>query len=541
MKNVASILSLVMAAQSTLAFAQGATTALQNTVPTVRNNVTSGGFGALMVAPQAGQYDITDTSEYVRDLVKQIQGVQASDVKYIEDTIRALMDATNEYTRLLTVGAFKQMSDLTVASKTLDDKSVTQGKIKVEKFLEVQNMVNSAKVALETKRDLLTSIADSLPSDPVITEGRTQQKVVNPRHIDFSKTMNAVNAAIDKAEALAKNYPFVIEHEQGIQIVNRNSGTALNIQLNFPLLTGKAIANLQKKARELSTPSTVFNDELTESQGMLLKKQIVGFVYTYGDKEAYRFRDQALANARAEALAKIVDIFWQRSYLRKVQGVRVGAILPNTYDKRYLNWDVFAVTMDQLKGFKKEATGPSQVTDDEMQRATEDYRQILNVLDQRSSKILSGDASILARVNSAITLARGERPTAESMLLIVQLLAADLKEEYELAIGGGLDTVVKMYNQRWLATEEDGKKVDERVCAYDHIFNAQEGKSNCYMGADNSDSLKGIFTRMNDELQASSANIEQALKIRNEIRLAMLAQSMSKEGAANGSTSRRGR
>ena len=495
--------------------------------------------GVAPITAEPGAYDIknTDTSEYVRDLLRQIQGVQQSDVKFVEDTVTALNAATNEYTRLLTVGAFKQMADQSRAGGTTPDGTVNHGRVNVARFLEVQNLVNDAKLRLETKMNLLTSIAGSLPSDAVIGEGRTDQKIAAPRRIDFTKTVTAVNDAIAKAEAMAKTYTFVLEFASGvIQVVQ--PGDALNVRLQAPLLTADAITDLQRRSKIKSTPSAKFDDELTESHANLLKRQIASFVSAYGKEEAYRFRDEALAESRALAFEQILNGFWQRSYLRYVYGVRVGVILPTRYTKRYANADAMTVLSEQLSSFKA-AAGPTQVTDDDLLHAMEDVRKKLEVVDARSARILSGDASVLARVNSFVNWLRGSRPTAEALLMIMQLVAADLKEEQMLATGGGLDELMAFYDARWKPTAEAMDAESRRICASDHLFNLQEGRTNCYQGGAPG-GLRGVFTAMNDELNANSADLEEAALMRRQIRLAMLAQAMTAEGAGTGVFNRRG-
>ena len=486
-----------------------------------------------------GPYDIksTDTSEYVRDLLKQIQGVQQSDVAYVEDAIKALNEATDAYTRLLTVGPFKQLVDDSRAGVTAPERGVHQGRIDVARFLAAQNEVNEAKLRLENKLALLTSITDALPSDAVIGEGRTEQKITSPRRLDFSKITDAVKNAIARAEAAAQTYTFVLEFASGvIQVVK--PGEALNVKLEAPLLTAAAIQDLQRRAKIKSTPSAKFDDGLTESHANLLKRSISSFVSAYGFEETYRFRDAALAEARANAFEQIVNGFWQRSYLRYVYGVRVGAILPTPYQKRWANVDRLTVLARSLSTFRG-AAGPTQVTDDDLLRAIEDVRQKLGVVDARAAKILSGDASGLARLNSFLSTLRGARPSAEALLMILELVAADLKEEQMLATGGGLDELIPFYEARWTATDLARAGERARVCANDHLFNLQEGRPGCFQGGA-AGGLRGVFAEMNDELNANAADLEEAARMRRQIRLAMLAQSMSGTGDVSGANARRG-
>src|SRR5688572_25115803 len=93
------VLAGMMLAQSTPLFANDANVGV--TALTGMNR------GASNVYANSGPYDIDNkvlnTSEYVRDLLKTFKDIQASDMQYVEETIKSLLESTNEYTRLLAV------------------------------------------------------------------------------------------------------------------------------------------------------------------------------------------------------------------------------------------------------------------------------------------------------------------------------------------------------------------------------------------------------------------------------------------------------
>lgn len=509
------LVSLLMSLSSSLVLAQ------------TKPLTASGGFG--LVAPivaQPGQYDIQqrDVSLLLQEALKRAGEVQESDRRYLDQTVESLRLASNQYIQLLLVGEFKKLSDISVAGQT----------VPVLKFLETLNQVRGSRAALINQLQILDGLQSALPSDISIPDGKNSLNLPQARKINFSAISTKIFEQVHKAEFLANNYPFVIEHTAGLQIIPNQSGSALNPVLQFPLLTGSQIAELQKKARRLSTPDAEF-ERSAESHGNLLKRLISVFVNQYGRMEAYRFRDAELARARADQFEQIVNAFWMRSYLRQVYGVRVGALLPANYKKRWMNTDLILVLTEQLTQFS-ELTGPSQINDSDLMKAMEDIRMYLSVLGQRTEKILVGDASVIARLNSFITLMKGERPTAEALLMIMQLVAADIKEEQILATGFGLDSLVTFYQSRWKSTPQDIEINKKRVCAFDHLFNLQTNASQCYQGNPES-GVKGVFVKMNDSLNAMSADIENANKIRHQIHLQMMLQSRSESGAPG---SRRG-
>lgn len=495
--------------------------------------------GVTPIVAQPGQYEINsrDVSKAMSEVIERVGKVQDSDLRYLDSVVSELTKSANAYNKLLAVDDFKKLSDKAYSKVTSGNAGVS-----VEEFLEVLNRVREARLTIETNLQLLTSVSGALPSDAVINDGKVSNKLPSPRNIDFSKVTEAVMGRVSAVEKIASNYPFVIVHSEGLQVIEANSGTALNPVLNFPLMTGERVRQLQAQVRVLTTPSEEF-ELAAESHGNLTKGLIAKFIKNYGQSEKYRPRDERDEEARKEAFTNVVNAFWMRSYLRKVYGIRLGALIPANYKKRYLNIDKYLVLSDQLTQFKEEV-GPSQVDDGTLADAAENIRQVMETVDERAAKIMTGDASFLAKVNSFVTFLKGERPTAECLVLVMALVAADIKEELDLSLGGGLEALVAGYHQRWAATEMDQAATDKRVCAFDHLANLENGggSSNCYQGNPES-GIKGIFVTLNDEANAQSTKIENAFKIRDQIRLAQLANSLANSNGekSTGPGRRRGR
>lgn len=488
------------------------------------------------VVAQPGQFDIHsgDVTVLLQETLKRYADVQDKDREYLDSVVKEMITVVNDYQTYITAGPWKQLSDRSISSGA---KQVT-----LQEFLATLNEVRQKKLALQTKLDLLTSVSSALPSDVQTVDGKSNNPLPQPRKIDFSGVVAAATKNLAAAEAIANNLQFAVVNVNPDDptdvrpplLIPANSGTALNPVINSPLLSRKQIDNLQAQARGLVTFSRSFNSA-TQTHADLLKQLIWKFRDRFGKEEAYRFHDAAFSEARAAAFKDIANMFWQRSYLRKVYGVRVGSILPENYNKRYMNIDRFTVLLDQLSQFK-ETSSPLDIDDASILSATEDFRQTLITLGDKTAGILTGDASILARINSAYTWFRGERPTAEALLMIVQMLAADLYEEKALAMGTGLQEVTRFFDARWEATPQDKQLHEERVCAFDSISNIANGRQNCFQGTAQS-GLLGAFVVLNDELNSQSAGIDQANDIRKQIQLAIMATT---GGQKNGAAGRRG-
>lgn len=470
------------------------------------------GYSPLTVAP--GEFQITskDVSAIMTALINREGDVADNDRAYLDQLAAQTATDLNAYTDLLIVGDFKKLSDEVLGGRSAG--------ITLDRFLETLNQVKAARVRIENKLALYQTLSEALPSDRQIDDGKTVHQLPQPRKINFGPITSVVKEKMNAAEAIANNYPFIIVKGLQTDIIPPNSGTALNPKLKIQLLDATQFAARLKEIQKALVPSNEYIGLIRDFYADW-KDMIAGFITRYGRMETYRFRDKALSDARARELESIVTGAWMISYSRFVNGTRQGAILPATYNKRYANIDLLTVSLEELQTFREE-TSPDAISDNDLNDAIESYRNALKVLNQRTVKILDGDASILSRANSAITWIKGERPTAEALLLIVQLLAANVKEEQIIANGRGFDELEAFYNQRWRSTPEDEKVTDQRICAFDHIYNTQNRPtSNCYMGGDTGKGIKADFTRLNDELLQQSILINQSAEARRQLTRAM--------------------
>lgn len=472
------------------------------------------GVGIPIVTAQPGAYEIrnTDTTPLLQQVLSRIAQIQDSDRKYLEESVQAVNTAYNEYMQLIISGELKQLSD----------RSQLGNMVPAEEYLRVVNKINEARLAFDSKIFALTSVSQgALPSAQQVDVAGTQQSLPGYRQINFQPLLSFYQQRIEAVTMVGQNYgiKIALPRNQGVQIIAPNSGQTLAGRLEVALLTADEIRTLQRQAEDLMTPTEEL-ERLSDSQANELKRLILAFATNYGTSERYRFKDQADREARDRAFTDIVNAFWARSYLRAKYGVRIGAVQPAQYQKRWANIEVFMASTEALRNFRQERA----LTETELANALENSRNTLELLDSRSKEIFGGNASLLVRAQSLMTFLGGHSQTAEALLMIHRLIAADIQEEMSLTQGGGLQRLFNFYQTRYQSTEENRNYYRTLRCGMD------PGTQGCAAGsfADTQSlsggGLRAVFMRMNNELRANSAQLEQARRIMEQIRLAQISQ-----------------
>ncbi|MEK7358679.1 MAG: hypothetical protein AAB250_19700 [Bdellovibrionota bacterium] len=261
---------------------------------------------------------------------------------------------------------------------------------------------------------------------------------------------------------------------------------------NLQLLNPAEIDMLTKKILALTQvgPKTRgLNQQFVNS----IVPMINSFVKNYGQDEKFRFRDQADASAKAQALDQITEAFYRRSYLRKKYGISIGAIQPNPtlgYPKAILNLEKFGLKpLTQAIG---SISTQAAVMDVEIMNAFESTRNFVQLFDQKLTPVfksnqkiakikmlngqtrqvsmdadyLSKDTGFLARANSGITFLTGNQPTAEVMLAVMRMILADIKEEMFL-LQNDRASLANYHDLRYRSNAQLKDLANLRMCQFD--------------------------------------------------------------------------
>lgn len=481
-------------------------------VPMARAQTIVPGMAPIITAAP-GDYNVRneDTTRILTAILDRVGKLQDSDLQFVQNSVAAINADYADLVRKITVELKKSSDDSRFQAIAAKD------------FLAKLREVQEAKLGLDAKLVSLSGISrGALPSQATITAGGQNLNVGNYRQVDMSQLVSYYSERLNSLMASAQNYFFKIQFPSGqVQIIAENSGSALTPRLDIPVLSSAEIKEMQNRVTRLQTPSMELVD-LMDSQSKELKRLIRAFVSNYGTSERYRFKDDNDRKMRDEAFKAIVDMFWTRSYLRLKFGITIGAVQPATYQKRWVNIDKFTVSTEALGQFREERA-ESEV---ELANAAENIRNTLQVVDERSTDIMNGDASLLIRANALLTFLGGHQQTAEALLMIMRLVAADIKEEQMMRLGS-LSQTRAFYQTRYQTTEETKGYYTALKCSYDGLLSQNVRAKDCQSGpfqdvVNNSGSgLRNIFNQMQGNMVQMAASLKEAKQIQDQILAAL--------------------
>jgi hypothetical protein len=417
-------------------------------------------------------------------------------------------------------GEFKRLAQENVYGATglkgMSDRSTKGGNQPVASadFLKAINDYNSARLALDTKINSITSIAGAFPSQvETKADGSGVGNVPTYGNINFAKLTEFYADKLAKIDNFLSNLAYSIQLPSGLpHMIVENSGKGLVLDVPAFQFTTEQIRDMQKKALALRQWDAKA-EETANTMTVFVKRLVQKFISTYGVTERYRFHDAAYAKQKEDAARELVTAFWSRSYLRAVYGMPLGAIgIP--YAKRMANLDFFTASTKGLAQFNEEPVWEQT----EMVQIEQNYRLALNTADARASKILDGSVSLMRRANALITFLGGYSQLADSMKTVLTLMAADFYEEKLIMQPGGTRQMASRYRTRYLITDEDKKFITELESAYDPETAGSSG--NDPYGGSGGIASGGLFKYFEDvrlECKTMEYRIAQADQITAEV------------------------
>ncbi|WP_413575578.1 hypothetical protein ACLVWU_14615 [Bdellovibrio sp. HCB290] len=476
--------------------------------------------GAPVITASAGTYEINtqDSTQILQSILGRISQIQDSDLQFIQSVRQTIDTSYNELARYIVAGEFAQMSN----------KSRLSQSVSAEAYLTALTKIQEMRLALDSKIQSLEAITKGvLPSQAQISVGNSNQVVSGYRNIDMTRLVDFYNTKIRELLSTANTMQMKVALPTGgVQVILDNT---LSPTFDVPLYSQADIEAMQLKISELRLPSEQLS-RLMDSQANEARRLVQAFVTNYGSSERYRFKDDRDRAARDEAYKAIQDIFWSRSYLRVKYGMRLGAIQPGAYQKRWANVEKFTVMTESLRQFRQERA----VSEVELADAAENMRNVLELLDDRSAEILgkNANASILVRANSFLTWIGGQTQTAEALLMISQLVAADIAEEQLMASAGGLARTREFYKTRYQSTEAMKAQYSNMKCSIDSLISScQKGKFDDVVS--NQGGLRQIFNSINLNLYGMAANLDQATRLEEQMKRALIANGGAAAGGIN--------
>lgn len=477
------------------------------------------GIGVPVITASAGTYEINtqDSTQILKSILERMSKVQDSDLQFIESARTSIDASYNELAKFIVAGDFAKMSNKAKISQS----------VSAEEYLTAVTKIQEMQLALESKIQGLDSITKGvLPSQNQLQVAGNTQDVIGYRNIDMSKLVSFYSGKLQNILSVANSMQMKVSLPTGgTQVITSNT---LSPAFDVPLYSQTDIEQMQMQINELRLAPEKL-ERLMDDQAIEARRLVQAFVTNYGSSERYRFKDDSDRNARDQAYKAIQDIFWSRSYLRVKYGMRLGAVQPAGYKKRMANIEKFTILTESLRNFRQERA----VSEVDLANAAENVRNVLEVVDARSADILgkNANASILVRANSFLTWIGGQSQTAEALLMITQLVAGDIAEEQMMASGGGLAKLRDFYKTRYQATEAMKAQYTTLKCGMDSLANCPKGKFDDVIS--NQGGLRQVFNSMNLSLFSMAASLDQANRIEEQLKKALIANGGAAAGGIN--------
>lgn len=466
--------------------------------------IVGAGGGRAYINP--GNYDQTEANvtDSAIEAMKLAGVTQKEDVEYVKTKVAELHTAYVEYSNYLLNGPLLEMETTGIQGNSVD----------VLEFMKVVGELRSRKAAFDSLLLSVRSINKNvLPSNynAVITANGTQQQIPSQGMINLDPVVREYSALRDNelepqlnsyANIKVDVYGVVLFFNQykslinpvfpGVASLNPEKTAQLNLQ----------IANLRQRSRDVTFENRQRFADAQRNEYNTFGTQY-GFDYRYvnrsgdeedngwfggiidlftgsGDKTVETGRGNTASvpgvevendiEQRNAAFKRLIDSMWMGSYLRLTTGIQVCALQPKFVEAS--NFGAFK----ELELLRELQTQPA-CTKAELEAALEYTRRIIKYTGAQAEGTFSEgffEAGILNRLGSLTTYALGQRPAAEAMHMLIQLVYAGIQEElYMVTPGKGLQAVRDMYTARYQSSPEQRAYYSKLKCSID------KGASGC--------------------------------------------------------------
>lgn len=431
----------------------------------------------------AGNYSqrTLDETKVALALLQQQKNVAAEDMAYLKEVVGRLASHINDSSDGLIA---LQLKFLALGQKS------QQSPIALAEYLQQVNQIRAKNAILASEIETNTLITrESLPSYDALNVGGTQVSALQAGNVNMAPTMARFTKLRTDLLAQINNTEFGMVITPSNEQVKVPEGNALNASLKgLEVLNAQQIQRLRNDIAEatgITRQTKIYQDKMVGLTSTLIRE----FVASVGTSEWLRATNENDNLARAEKFKSITNAFYYRSFLRQKSGARIGAIQTSAYDKRKFNIEKFAMQplKDALGMFRNQAA-TSEV---ELQQAFENIRNFVQLYDEKITPVfgkkktqpkkgdfLSNDTGFLVRANSLFTKATGQTRTAESLLMIMRLALADVREEMMLARGEVLEQKA-YHDQRYRSTPELKEAANNKICVIDYDMPAASFAKNC--------------------------------------------------------------
>ena len=507
-----------------------------------KNPVVPGVTGAVIAPPmiiQPGNFNITqeEVTQSVNEVLRQAQISQKEDREYLLTGVERARVKLSQINSLI----YKNLLDMSNQSAQSGSKEVTD-----KDFFKLIGQINGLVRDYSNEFTAITSLtSDALPSQNQVKINGAVQAVPKIAQINWDNVSKRFSASLNEMLDFANNLLMVIRFvdRQTTEIIARNSGTTLHPVFSFPILSQEQIDSIKNQIEEKRlVPREIVTAQMALAN--VKKTMIFNFVQRYGRDQKWRTRDDSnilvdqgrgdkvivdgiripdYYKARDEAFEAIVYAFWISSYHRLKTGVTQGAIAPMPYKLQPLNLDVFQAT-EHLLQFRSELVK----AEPDLLSAREDIRNYFMLVDARSTQIFGKEShpNWFVKASSLVTFLGGYRPMAETLFMIMQLVAGEIEEEFILRTKG-MSAFKDFYYARYASSPENRLTYGKLSCLRDQTQRTNQ-ECNTFLkkigiSAASRDTggvsggIWGLFNQLNIAYQSHMVRLNEAIRLESEL------------------------
>jgi len=523
--------------------------------------VIAGGAGqsGRMYVGGAGDYRQVEVNvtELAKSALATAQVTQEVDRQYVLSAVQSIHEA------------YVDLAQSTISTDLLELQSIglSGDAVSIDQFLKATNGVKLKMVNFKSLLEKSRSINKStLPSNYVVNsnEDEGQQVVPSVGKVNLDDVVNTYNKMIESEilPQLAQYRNIKVEINGEIlslasykSLLNPDFSSVPQLSPEKRAEVASNITNLRKKSQQIGEKERInFADALRDGYN--------SFARTYGADYKYIFRsdsqekedssgvfgkigkllfgsgesktktgkgDTVQVNGieikddmtqRNEAFNRMVEVFWMRSYLRLTQGIQICAVQPK--EVKTTNFGALK-DIDPMKNLR---TGMA-CSRTELEEALENARRVLTYTGVQADHIFNGEGlmetGVINKIGSAVTFFKGNRPSAEALNMLMQLVFADIQEELIMATPGkGLSALRDLYSARYQSSPELKAHYSSLKCSID--FDSQVCGDVGAFDVDDSvgmeQDVKSIFKDLQTRLKVAKDYIDQANRLEQSLEMA---------------------
>ncbi len=434
-----------------------------------------------------GQYQVDNTAEIVKVLAK-LQGDQyALDREYIDQTLKGIK------------ASYASLLELT---KQLGQQQIKSADGTVLEFSEVASLklnFEQTKASLQANLESLANIP-SAKKDAQKPEA-AYEVIMNFGRLDLSPIVKPYLDGVKNVESELNSITVVTRYKNGVI----KTLTFEQLLKQAPQLGSAEVTAMSREAqvKRIFTP-----DEAKEITNLntFTRTNILSLIETFGDGNHYRAMSEGNRQDLATLLTNLEEAFWLRSVTRTIMGANIG-VIGIQYDPKVFNLDRI-LTKNHIQWFSGYDYSQAKLT-----QILSNYTNLIETQTTSAQDIFGRDVTMLSRLNSTITRLQGQKNLVEVNLLILKLLAADIKEEL-IVMNGGAPAMKAQYIKRYFKDDATQKELVEKR---KFLF----GPSNI---SSDKTTLQGIAKGLDTGLLGWKSRIAEANAIEAEIKASQSSQ-----------------